>query len=161
WYFHGTALIHVGHTDQGLREFQKVLSINPANTNTGMRIAAALIYQHKYEEAIAQLDRVPPEVQPATWVSFRALSLITLNRLRDEAAMLDGALAGDLEGGGVMRGVRAMLRAKLGNRQGAEADVTAAVRIGKNGGEFHHTMYYIAAVYSVLGDLEKAQMWIE
>src|SRR5207244_13465483 len=35
------------------------------------------------------------------------------------------------------------------------------LRIGQNGGEFHHTMYDIAAVYSVLGDFEKAQMWIE
>lgn len=54
-----------------------------------------------------------------------------------------------------------MIRAKSGDRKGAEADISTAIRLGKGYGHFHHTAYSIAAVYSVLGDLDKAQEWIE
>jgi hypothetical protein len=38
---------------------------------------------------------------------------------------------------------------------------STGARPNKGYGHFHHTAYSIAAVYSVLGDLEKAEEWIE
>jgi tetratricopeptide (TPR) repeat protein len=63
--------------------------------------------------------------------------------------------------GGVFHAARAMLRAKSGDRAGAEADVAQAIQSGKNFMHFHHTAYSIGAVYTELGQFEKAQEWIE
>lgn len=60
-----------------------------------------------------------------------------------------------------MHAARGMLRAMEGNRRAAEADIADAIRLGKNFGHFHHTAYSIGAIYSVLGDYDKAQRWIE
>jgi hypothetical protein len=54
-----------------------------------------------------------------------------------------------------------MLRAKRGDRPGAEADVADAIRVGRNFLHFHHTAYAIGAVYTVLVDFDKAQEWVE
>src|SRR5260370_35278847 len=54
-----------------------------------------------------------------------------------------------------------MVRPKSRDRPGAEADIRSAIHVGKGFGHFHRTAYSIAAVYSVLGDLDKAQEWIE
>ena len=63
--------------------------------------------------------------------------------------------------GNVLHAARAMLRSKRGDRKGAEADVAEAVRVGKDFLHFHHTAYSIGAVFATLGDLDKAQTWIE
>jgi len=54
-----------------------------------------------------------------------------------------------------------MLRAKRGDRRGAEADIAEAVRVGSSYIHFHHTAYSIGAVYATLGEFDKAQDWIE
>lgn len=43
--------------------------------------------------------------------------------------------------GGVLHACRAMIRAKNGDRAGAEADIAEAIRVGRNFGHFHHTAY--------------------
>ena len=75
---------------------------------------------------------------------------------------MDAALAENAcDPGGNLYAARAMVRAKSGDRHGAETDITTAIQVGKGYGHFHHTAYSIAAVYSVLDDLQKAQEWIE
>ena len=54
-----------------------------------------------------------------------------------------------------------MLRAKRGDPAGAQADVDQAIRAGRNFMRFHHTAYSIGAVYTELGEVGKAQEWIE
>lgn len=91
-----------------------------------------------------------------------AWALQSLNRLPEASRLLDAALAENAsDPGGNLYGARAMVRAKSADRHGAEADITTAIQVGKGYGHFHHTAYSIAAVYSVLGDLDKAQDWIE
>jgi hypothetical protein len=75
---------------------------------------------------------------------------------------VDAALAKNAaDPGGLLHGAKAMLRAKAGDREGAEREIASAIRIGKNFGHFHHTAYSIACAYSTLGDLDKAEQWIE
>jgi hypothetical protein len=63
--------------------------------------------------------------------------------------------------GGVIHAARAMLRAKRGDRKGAEADIADAIHLGQNYIHFHHTAYSIAAIYSTLGEFDAAEKWIE
>jgi len=162
WHQHGLILIHVGHLEQGLRDLEKAVSINPANTLARFRIGVTKLYQLNYEDAVANLDRVPRQFQPTMRSYQRAWALFSLGRNQDVAKELTQGLAETpSDTGGVLHGARAMMRAALGDRKGAEADVAAAIKLGKGFGHFHHTAYSIASVYSLLGDVDQAQQWIE
>jgi tetratricopeptide (TPR) repeat protein len=162
WHHHAVILFHIGHIQEAWREIEKCLSINPANDQARYRMGPMLNYQGKWQDAIDALNHVPREVSPALWSYQMAWALQSLNRLPEASRLLDAALAENTnDPGGNLYGARAMVRAKAGDRPGAEADITTAIRVGKGYGHFHHTAYSIAAVYSVLGDLEKAEEWIE
>jgi TolB-like protein/DNA-binding winged helix-turn-helix (wHTH) protein/Flp pilus assembly protein TadD len=162
WHHHAVILFHIGHIQEAWREIEKALSINPANDQARYRIGPMLNYQGKWQEAVDALNHVPREVSPGLWSYQMAWALQALNRLPEASRVLEEALGESAnDPGGNLYGARAMVRAKLGNRHGAEADMTAAIRVGKGFGHFHHTAYSIAAVYTVLGDLDKAQEWIE
>jgi tetratricopeptide (TPR) repeat protein len=120
------------------------------------------VYQQKFEDAIAALDRVPRDAFPAQWTYQRAWSLISLGRLDEAQRLLGSSLAENpADQGGVLHAARAMVRAKRGDRAGVEADIAEAIRVGKNFIHFHHTAYAIGAIYATLGDFDKAQEWIE
>ena len=162
WHQHGVVLFHVGHLAAGLRDIDRAVAINPTSTVARFRYGPIYVYQLRFEDAIAALKRVPKEAFPAQWVYQMAWALLSLGRL-DEA---DRLLAAELrenaaDQGGVMHAARAMLRAKRGDRPGAEADIADAVRLGRNYIHFHHTAYSIAATYSTMGEFDKAEGWIE
>ena len=162
WHQHAVVLFHVGHLDAAAREIQTALQINPANTLARFRFGPIDVYQQKFEDAIAALDRVPKEAFPAQWTYQRAWALISLGRIDEAEGIVDEALKDNpVDQGGVFHSARAMLRAKRGDRPGAEANIADAIRIGRNFVHFHHTAYAIGAVYTVLGDFDKAQEWIE
>jgi len=60
----------------------------------------------------------------------------------------------------MLHGARAMLRAKTGDRKGAEADIAEAIRIGRGFEHFHHTAYNIGCAYSMLGRRDLALHWL-
>jgi TolB-like protein len=162
WHQHAVILFHVGHLDGAAHEIQRSLEINPGNTVARFRFGPIYVYQQKFDDALAALDRVPRESFPAQWSYQKAWSLISLGRLDDAGRFLDAALMENpADQGGVLHSARAMLRAKHGDRNGAEADVAEAIRVGKNFIHFHHTAYSIAAVYASLGEFDKAQDWIK
>jgi TolB-like protein/DNA-binding winged helix-turn-helix (wHTH) protein len=162
WHVHAVILFHIGHIREAWSEIERALSINPANDQARFRMGPMLNYQMKWQEAIDSLNHVPREVTPGLWSYQMAWALQSLNRLPEASRLLEAALAEDAsDPGGNLYGARAMVRAKSGDRHGAQADVATAIRVGKGFGHFHHTAYSIAAVYSVLGDLDKAQEWIE
>jgi TolB-like protein/Flp pilus assembly protein TadD len=162
WHQHAVVLFHIGHLDAAARGIQTALQINPANTTARFRLGPIYVYQLKFEDAIAALDRVPKEAFPAQWLYQRAWALISLGRPAEAGRLIDEALKNNpADQGGVLHSARAMLRAKRGDRAGAEADVAEAIRVGMNFIHFHHTAYAIGAVYTVLGDFDKAEEWIE
>jgi eukaryotic-like serine/threonine-protein kinase len=162
WHLHAVILFHVGHLDAAVRDIERSLQINPGNTAARFRFGPIYVYQQKFEEAIAALDRVPREAYPAQWTYQRAWALISLGRLKEAGRLVDEALKNNpIDQGGVLHAARAMLRSKRGDGKGAEDDIREAIRVGKNFIHFHHTAYSIGAVYATLGEFDKAQEWIE
>jgi len=162
WHLHAVIGFHIGHLRAGFRDIEKTLSLNPMNDTARFRFGPILSYQAKYQEAIDALNRVPRAATPALWSYQMAWALQSLGRFEESEREVDAFLAGKLpDQGGLLHSVRAMIRAKHGDRKGAEADIAEAIRVGKGYGHFHHTEYSIGAVYSVLGDFDKAQEWIE
>jgi adenylate cyclase len=162
WHIHAAVLMHVGHLDAAAHGIQRALEINPGNTAARIRFGPIYVYQQKFEDAIAALTRMPPEASPFQWTFYMAWALISLGRFEEAGRLVDGALKDNpVDQGGVLHAARAMLRAKRGDRSGAEADVAEAIRFGRSFVHFHHTAYSIGAVYATLGELDKAQEWIE
>lgn len=162
WHMHATILMHVGHLDAAAREIQRALDINPGNTEARIRFAPIYVYQQKFEEAIAALNRVPRAASVSQWTYYMPWALISLGRLDEAGRLVDGEIEDNpVDQGGLVHAARAMLRARRGDRKGAEADVAEAIRIGRSFFHFHHTAYSIGAVYATLGEFDKAQEWIE
>jgi len=138
------------------------VSINPANTLARFRIGVAKLYQGKYEEALSNFDRVPRAFQPALRSYQRAWALLSIGKEEEASKELtQGLLENPIDTGGVLHSARAMMRARSGNRKGAEDDIAASIKLGKGYGHFHHTAYSIACAYSMLGDFDKALEWLD
>jgi TolB-like protein/Tfp pilus assembly protein PilF len=162
WHQRGLILIHTGHLDQGLQSLERAVSINPANTLARFRIGVAKLYQGKYEEALSNFDRVPRAFQPALRSYQRAWALLSIGKEEEASKELtQGLLENPIDTGGVLHSARAMMRARSGNRKGAEDDIAASIKLGKGYGHFHHTAYSIACAYSMLGDFDKALEWLD
>ena len=162
WHHHAVILFHIGHIQEAWRDIDRALSINPANDTARFRRGPMLNYQGKFQEAIDLMNRVPREAFAVTWTYQMAWALQSLGRLPEASKVVDQALAENVsDPGGTIYAARAMIRAKSGDRKGAEADIATAIRVGTGFGHFHHTAYSIAAVYSILGKLDQAEEWIE
>ena len=162
WHQYGVILTHVGHLDDAVRAIERAVQINPRNTFARFRFAPIRVYQLQFEEAIAALNRVPPDTFPAQWTYQRAWALLSLGRLDEARTVIDRALVENpVDQGGVLHSARGMLRAMAGDRSGAEADIADAIRVGKSFIHFHHTAYAIGAIYTRLGNMDRAQEWIE
>jgi len=64
------------------------------------------------------------------------------------------------EGGG-FAGVKALLLAKAGRNDEAEAMIRRANEIGRGYGHFHHTAYNIASAYAAMNRPDEAVQWLE
>ena len=162
WHHRGVVLMHIGHLDRAKDFYERAVALNPANTQARFRLAPVLNYQLKFEEAITVLRRIPRDVYPSQWSYHMAWSLVSLGRTREAAQEIEVALAASpTDQGGVIHATRALLRSKTGDRRGAEADIAAALEAGKGFGHFHHTALTLGEVYAVLGELDRAQDWVE
>ncbi len=162
WHHRGVVLMHIGHLERAEQFYERAVALNPINTQARFRFAPLRNYQLRYGDAISVLRRVPQDVYPSQWTYHMGWSLISLGRLREAEPQIEAMLAKNrADQGGVIHAVRALLRAKTGDRHGAEADIAAAIEAGRGFGHFHHTALTIGETYAQLGDLEKAQQWVE
>ena len=162
WHQRGFILMHVGHLGAALHDIEKALTLNPGNTTARFRLGPIYNYQQKFDSALSLLDRVPLASFPAQWTYQRAWALASLNRLDEASRFLEASIKENpVDQGGVMHAARAMVRIKRGDRQGAEADIAEAIRLGKSFLHFHHTAYSIGAIYATMGRYDEAQEWIE
>src|SRR5260370_17766142 len=75
---------HIGLLDKAQEEIQKAVAINPGNTGARFRVGVNLLYQGKYEEALAATGD-SQKFWPPGWGYLTAWALFHLGR-KDEAA---------------------------------------------------------------------------
>ena len=154
--------MHIGQLDRAGDAYERALALNPGNTLTRFRFAPLRNYQQRYDDAITVLRRIPQDIYPPQWAYHMGWSLIALGRLREAGQEIESMLASNrADQGGVIHATRALVRAKNGDRRGAEADIATAIDVGRGFGHFHHTALTIGEVYAQLGDLDRAQQWVE
>jgi serine/threonine-protein kinase len=157
----GVVYWHIGVLDKALEEFRKVLALDPGNRLAEHRMAVVLVYQGKYEEGLRILRMVPREFNPSIVTYHFAWTLFLTGRSEEASTVIEDYLRRHPEDrGGVITGARALLRAKAGDRRGAEEDVRRAEQLGRGFGHFHHTAYSIAEAYAVLRQPSLAVQWL-
>jgi serine/threonine protein kinase/tetratricopeptide (TPR) repeat protein len=157
----GVVYWHIGVLDKALGEFRKVLALDPGNRLAEHRMAVVLVYQGKYEEGLRILRMVPREFNPSIVTYHFAWTLFLTGRSEEASTVIEDYLRRHPEDrGGVITGARALLRAKAGDRRGAEEDMRRAEQLGQGFGHFHHTAYSIAEAYALLRQPSLAVQWL-
>jgi len=156
-----TVYLHVGLLDEGLREIQEAIRINPDNRQNRFREGVAFLYSGRYRDALGVFSKTPADLNPLNLAFQLADTLIHLGRGDDAAVTLDAYLAKDpTDPGGQATGVQAMLEAEAGRVARVEELVAIAQEKTKGIGHAHHTMYHIARAYALLGRTNDAVMWL-
>jgi len=157
----GSIYLHLGLLDKAVDEFRRTLAIDPGNYGATRRIGLALVYQGRYEDGLRLIRQVPPESNQSLWNYQVAWALLYLGRNEEASALIERYLREHPEDrGGVVTSTRAILFAKTGNAERAEADIRTAIQNGKGFVHFHHTAYNIATVYALLRQPARAVYWL-
>lgn len=153
---------HVGAFDAALEEARKAELINPSNTLAQFRVAQTFNFQGRHEEALAALERLPQEVNPALIGHQMAWALFNLGRHAEAAAKLEQLLHDyPADTGGVFTSMQAVLAASSGDARLAEKKIAAAIDLGKGFGHFHHTAYHVASAYALMNKSDQAVKWLQ
>ncbi|MBZ5610794.1 MAG: protein kinase [Acidobacteriia bacterium] len=155
-------LIHVGHLDEALVELRKAAALNPSHPSAASRVSEVHLFQGKPQLFLDELKRNPLAANVSIMQFNHAWALIDLSRL-DEAARSIRSDFQDVKGGasGLKHSVSALLAARQSNRRLAESEIRAAIAEEHGFAHFHHIMFMIACAYSVMGDVDRAQEWME
>jgi serine/threonine protein kinase/Tfp pilus assembly protein PilF len=157
----GYVYLHIGLLDQGWKELETALAINPGNSLARFRLGQIEMCRAKYEEAFQIFDTTPLEKNPIV-AAYKANSLFRLGRT-DEASALIERLLKDYpkDEGGQVISLKAMMLARAGKQPEAEAAIQHAIDIGRGYIHFHHTSYNIASAYALMHQPDPALQWLQ
>ena len=159
----GIEYFHIGQFEKAIEQFRETETIDPGNRHAQLWLGVVLIYQGRYEEGLRTIREVPPEWNPAIWTYNVAWGLLYLDRSEEASTVIEHYLKTTTtpgDPGGLVTGVRALLRARAGDKRGAEEDIKRAEHLGQGFGHFHHTAYNIAATYALLRRPGPAVQWL-
>ena len=158
----GVIYFHIGLFDKAEEEIKRALSINPSDNLARFRLGTIQVNRGKYEEAVAILKSVPPEENPAIVERAKAIALFQLGKIQEASDIVEDYLRTHAKDeGGNVTSVKAMILAKTGKQQEAEASIQRSIEIGKNFQHFHHTTYNIASAYALMNKPDEAVKWLE
>jgi tetratricopeptide (TPR) repeat protein len=156
----GVVYWHIGLLDKALEEFRKVMELDPGNRLAQHRMGVMHVYQGEYEEGLRILRQVPREFNPPLVTYHYTWALVLSGQSEEASTVIEKYLATQpKDPGGLVTSVRALLRAKAGDKRGAEADIKKAAK-GEGFGHFHHAAYDIAEAYALLHQPEPAVEWL-
>jgi serine/threonine protein kinase/Tfp pilus assembly protein PilF len=157
----GYVYLHIGLLDQAWHELETALAINPGNTLARFRLGQIEMCRAKYEEAFQIFDTTALEKNPIV-AAYKANSLFRLGRTEEASALIEQLLKDyPKDEGGQVISVKAMMLAKAGKQQEAEAAIQHAIDIGRGYIHFHHTSYNIASAYALMRQPDPALKWLQ
>ena len=162
WSEIASVLIHVGHLDEALVELRKAEALNPGGTSAAGRVSEVYLYQGKAQLSLDERTRTPVSLNLPIMEFNHTWALIDLGRLEEAARSIAMEFDASKPGSaGLKHAVSALLAARQGNRRMAESEIRAALAEPQGFGQFHHVTFMVACAYSVLGDVDRAQEWME
>jgi len=158
----GFVYLHVGLLDEGWKQLETALAINPANTLARYRFGVIHMCRGEYDDALAIFKSTPLENNPSLWTSQMSTALFRSGRIDEANAMIAAFLDKyPKDEGGAVTSVRAMILAGAKDARGADEAIRASIAAGHNYGHFHHTAYNVASAYASLNRPGEAVKWLE
>jgi tetratricopeptide (TPR) repeat protein len=152
---------HIGLLKRAEDHINQAVLLDPTNPGARFRIAINLIYQGKYEEALARI-RDSREFMPSLWAYQTGFALMQLGR-RDEVLrlMADAEQKDRTESASLLRSMEALAAASAGDRRTAERKIQEAIRMGSGFQHFHHTEYGVGSAYALMNRPKEALRWLK
>lgn len=157
----GLIYLHIGLFDKSRDENQKAIAIDPTDTSSRLRLGLIEQYRGNYDNALTIIKTVPADTNPAIVNRAKATLLFQLGRTEESEKVVGDFLAAYPDEGGNVTSVKAMLLAKAGRADEAEAAIQRAIEIGRGYQHFHHTMYNIATAYAMMHKNDEALKWLQ
>ena len=153
---------HVGAFDEALRELEQAVATNPGNSLAQFRIGETRLFQGKFEHALADLRRLPKDVNPALVGHQIVWALFNLGQKDEAEATLQQFMSEYPDDNrGLLTSLQAVFAASEGNNTKAEELIQLAVKKGQGFGHFHHTAYHIACAYARMNQAGEAVRWLK
>jgi tetratricopeptide (TPR) repeat protein len=155
---------HNGLLEEGFRDAQQAVSINPASSVALFNIAASLFSRGNAEGALPVFQSIPRQSLPSYLGSHIALALFRLGRKQEASATIAVFLRDFPEdAAGSIAAMKALLLADGGETSQAEVSIRAAEsrKVIEAYADFHHTTYLLAFAYARLNRPQKAMDWLE
>jgi len=157
----GVIYLHIGLLEKAMDEVQKALATNPTNTLARYRVGVVLHHQAQYEQALAILQTIPKEFNPALVGRQTAWTLFSLGKKEEAVALIEESFRNNPnDEGGQFTSVQAMLLAAAGESRKAQEKIKLAAGQAKGFGHFHHTAYNIASAHALMNEPELALQWL-
>jgi TolB-like protein/DNA-binding winged helix-turn-helix (wHTH) protein/tetratricopeptide (TPR) repeat protein len=151
---------HVGLLDKADAEIKKAVALDPLNTGIRYRVGINLLYQGKYEEALAEM-RDSEKFLPGLWAFQTSFALQHLGRRQEAEERISMMLKSmPTDPGGSLTSIRALLAADAGDGPLAQHQVQEAIAKGNGYQHFHHVAYAVASAYALLGKREEALQYL-
>jgi tetratricopeptide (TPR) repeat protein len=116
----------------------------------------------KYAEAFQIFNSTPLEQNPELLAFYTSNALFRLGRNEEASALIERYFKQySKDKGGMVTSVKAMMQAKTGKKNEAEATIRYAIEIGRGYAHFHHTSYNIASAYALMNEPEQAIKWLQ
>lgn len=153
---------HIGLFDKALQVLQRAIAINPANVRARWFIEQTLLYQGKYEEAIAAARSLSRGLNPHMTGYQIAWALFQLGRKDEALATLEESLRDFPEDTpGTLASMQAVILAAAGERAQAEEKIKVAAGKERDSIQFHHTAYNIGVAYALMNKPDQAMRWLQ
>ncbi|MCA1626390.1 MAG: protein kinase [Acidobacteria bacterium] len=148
----GTIYDHLGLDEAtGLREFQRVVEIDPTNTFAQGRLVESYMLYGKFDES--------NELNRRYFGESYAPALIGMGQFDEAESLLETSVKkkpGDL----VNRSYLALVLALKGKHRDAEAAIPAILHEARNNRAYHHMTYNIACIYALAGKTSESVKWL-
>jgi TolB-like protein/DNA-binding winged helix-turn-helix (wHTH) protein/Tfp pilus assembly protein PilF len=153
---YGGFLNHIGRSGEAVGEFQKQQELDPLSS--GFAVAFALFYARRYDESIAQLNKVL-EKKPDFALANAVLAWnYVQKRMYPEAVAVCRRVVSIAPEDQVMLGSCGWVYARAGRRQDALALLD---RLKKLSPRLHLDPFVVAFLYDGLGDDDRAMEWLD
>jgi eukaryotic-like serine/threonine-protein kinase len=154
-------LYHIGLLDEAEHHLDRTLAITPGHPLAVQNVASLLYHRARYEETVAAAADSLAIVGTAWSYYMLAHAQIRLGRGPAAREALD-ALSLQANGGEILAlTVRGVLAAGDGDAAEAKRMVEQAERRRKAYGNYHHVQYDAACIHSLLGEPDRAVVWLD
>ncbi len=158
--FLGAVYFHVGLLDAALSEFKRADELMPGNEAVGFHFGMMDLFQGRYAEASATMEKNVNGFVPA-FVAYNIASVLLYeHRAKQATTRIEAAKAQFDDEGGIMTSMQALLFAASGDKSHAKEKIDEAMKIGEGFGHFHHTTYAIASAYALMNESAPAMKWL-